>query len=1650
MKTHYLRNIALWAFATLMSGIGSTSAGAAQAIPISDQPLFTQSGQVPLMMMVMSRDEQLFVKAYDDYSDLDNDGKLDVSYVDTFDYSGYFDPHFCYTYSSGLFTTDSAASGTNNHTCSGKYSGNFMNWVSMSRLDVLNFVMFGGRRSAQPDAGGATLERAPIPADLHAWVKVYNGSDINNYTPFSYDSNDAGYSFCNATMGAYSAPSTNTLVTPTVTPPSIRVSKGAHLQWSSTALQQCQWREDAYPTSNSQNGQCSGSSGTASGNNSCWDDASTREIPGGLDKNGLTARIRVCSDSSKLESFCESYTNSAGTTVYRPAGLLQQYGESGSMRFGLLTGSFSAPRSGGVLRRNIGVFAGNTGATDAEGCAADDEINLQNGKFCTHSSSGNKGILATMSSLLIDNKYNYGGTNWNDCNTYSILNRQGFSSQSLNNPGTGSQNCSAWGNPLSEMYAEALRYITTPNPTSSSPTSGFNASGDLAGLPTGVTWKDPYRSISNGGNPYCANCSILVMSTGLNSFDSDEIPAVSALPRSAAAATTAVGTAEGVTGTYSIGRNATGTPGDLAVGNSVATHTDLCTAKTVSDLSRVRGICPDVPATEGSYLMDGLAYDAWINDTRPDLVSSPPAGNPVKPSTFKNTVKTFAVSLAHNLPSFQIPVGSGTISLAPLCQSNNTGNADALGALGSANDTNWRSCFLGGVTIGKVPSTLTANYTYGRDLDVSTTPQFGSFTFVWEDSLWGNDHDNDVVTIMTYCVGASCTTGAGAKTGTRTNLDGTAYNGADICWRAYGVTGTTSAKAGGFSAPGLANATRDPYGDTSPCPANGNPTVAADEVLIRLENVSAYAGNAMLTGYNISGSDNDGIKRLELRPGSTDNSIITQSLNPPTSWYAPIVLKYKSSTPGANQLQNPLFYAAKYGSFNDLNHNNVPDPGEWDTKQAGTPDNFFAVTDPGKLKQQLQQVFSQVLKDASPTASVATSTPRFVPGGTLAYQVSYKASDWTGDIQAFNLNSDGTLGSFVWSANAKLPAASARNIVSSKIDTSTVPAKFVGTDFSTSGLTSAEKTALLGTLNTAVYNISDLINYLRGDQSKEQSAAGPYRNRSSKIGDILNSSPAVQTQSTFAYARLPLKVNGVSTGSDTYAAYVAGKSTAPVVYVGANDGMLHAVAGDVNSPGGKELFAYVPNAILPDLGQLALPSYSHHYYVDGTPLVGDAHLGGAWKTMVVSSTGAFGTTGNHHGAVFALDVSGNPSSFGASNVMWEFNDQLDSTDMGQALVQPSLGLTQDGNWVVAFGNGYNSARNHAVLYIRDAATGASVAKLDTGVGSSASPNGLSSAIIVDTDGDGGAETIYAGDYQGNVWKFSYNTSTSTWAVAFSGSPLFTAVDSYGHAQPITSGMYTIANPIGGTMVIFGTGKYLAVGDNNPLQLQSDGKPLVNSIYAIWDKGDGTTRVSVTSSTRSTKLQEQDITQYSSGFISSTQTPFDFATASNPSGKMGWFMDLTLLGTTAGSSTDPLHSERVIASPTVILGTLLVNTFQAVGDICVPGGLNSLIELDALTGSANFSEIVPTGGSAPPGSPSGSATGGTNIGTGSPLGSPLPVVNVTPPPVIGNIDCVPGSPGCAPITGGGGSNDCKWTLPNPANKAIQTPIPCGRVSWRQLR
>lgn len=1521
---------------------------------IAQEPLYSKQSQPPLMMMVMSRDEQLFNKAYSDYSDIgggpngEPDGILDTTYLDTFEYGGYFDSRLCYTYSGGVFKAAAVAGGTNSHSCTSQWSGNFMNWATMSRLDVMRSVLYGGLRSTDnvaPNDSKTIIERAQIPSDLHAWSKVYTGADLRSFAPVAAGNNT--YSFCSTTRSATGAPL-------------MRVAAGNLSEWAATASNQCDVGRGV-------------------------NDEGYADIP--RSSADYNVRVDVCSatDATLRESFCRKYSDGK-VDRYKPAGVLQAYGESGRLRFGLVSGSYSKPRDGGFLRRNIGKLAGNSDSY----CATGDEIDLSTGQFCylkDTAPADAEGIIKSISVFKID-QWNW-TNNWNDCNQYGILNRAGTDNKYiLNNPGSGSQNCSAWGNPLAEMYAEALRYVGGSN-------KFYSDNADLAGLPKALTWTDPYRTPATGGNSYCATCNILVISSGLPSFDGDNIGTLPAAI-DAAAQTNAISTAEGIAGTSAM-------YGGLA-NNLLNAHEFNCQGRTVTNLSDVRGICPDIPSMEGSYLMAGMAKGAAATDLRPGVQG--------KPASHKITATTYTVAMAENLPKFEIKVGNRVINLAPLCQANTSGSA-------TATTSNWRSCFLGSVGIGVKESTVSPYNRYGRPYEADGSA--GSFSLVWEDSLWGNDHDNDVVAMISYCVGAACNS---IPSGTNS-----------MCWRAdvsrSVVANTTTTLCNNES--GANNANR---GTTL------RANVAADEVLIRVENLSAYAGNAMLSGYTITGSNaSNTVQRLARRPGNSNGSVLTVSQDFRGDWDKPIVIKYKASTTASTQLESPLWYAAKYG---------VPAGKQWDSKVKGVPDNYFLARNPTKLRQALDEIFASAAEGDAPVGG-SGSGARITAGSFTVgshYKVTAGSNDWTGDVVGTAVAAGGGDGAELWRASSKLVGATRKIFMTTQTTvngsaatppttalTAAVAKPFTATNLpgttnalklSNMGLTDAKST-WFGTRTPA-----DLVTYLSG------SAVSGLRTRTSPLGDIINSTvEIVSNRDDYGFASWK---TGAAAWKKTlgaaYETYLTGKKATSgpptMAYVGANDGMLHAFNASPSAAAGKEEFAFIPAASLQHMAELANPKYGHRYYVDGPVSSSDVYYGDKWRTVLVATTGAGGASkapsapavGN--GSVFALDI-GNPTGFDQSKLLWEVSGK-DESDLGFVLGKPVIvpltSATAGGapRFVALFGNGINSAGGKAVLYVVDIQTGRVLKRLTPSDSKYTGRNGLMNIVPVALkNSDGVTDTVYGGDMKGNLWKFDLSSvSTDDWNVAYSGVPLFTATRS-NVAQPITGSIEVSSGPAGGVTLFFGTGQYFAADDNTV-----NANAPVQTLYGVWDN-------LKTVVTGRTQLVQQTITAGvdSKGY----ETRNVSRNSVNYTTGRGWYIDLIVSGAIDG--------ERFIGVPTIQNGSIYFNTYVPGSAICGSGGVNWRYGVSLLNGGGAMSGLSDT-------------PGGDSICTGN-----CGAVKLTKDgkgnaggPITNNSIFVPKIEPCDPTNASCTTDEllepCSMVLRTPGADEMYMPRPCGRQSWRQIR
>lgn len=438
-----------------------------------------------------------------------------------------------------------------------------------------------------------------------------------------------------------------------------------------------------------------------------------------------------------------------------------------------------------------------------------------------------------------------------------------------------------------------------------------------------------------------------------------------------------------------------------------------------------------------------------------------------------------------------------------------------------------------------------------------------------------------------------------------------------------------------------------------------------------------------------------------------------------------------------------------------------------------------------------------------------------------------------------------------------------------------------------------------------------------------------FRTRSSVLGDIVNSGTVYVQKENFGYGGDNIQVTG---GKDPYKTYVSAKaSRVPVIYVGANDGMLHAFNAEVctnaaSCPNaGKELFAYVPADIHNKLNLLTDPGYGkqHKFYVDGTPTIGDAYIDSGWKTYLVSGLRSGGKS------IFALDIS-DPGNFDAADVKWEFTD----TDLGLTFGQPQIAAVDASEWAAIFGNGYNSTDEKAFLYIVDLTDGSLIAKIPT---NSDTSNGLSTPFPFDIEGDGIVDAIYAGDLQGHLWKFVKN-GTGSWSVGNGGAPLFTARNSSNQVQSIT-GQTKAAIVEGKIRVFFGTGRYLQVSsDLAKNDLKNDN---VQSFYSIIDDSETTP-----GTVPRTALLKQEIVQ------SNVSTPLFTArtvTQEQPTPtSRGCYLDFP--------ATPGQPSERITSTPVIktfqsanLSTRIIFPTSIPTADPCERSGTSWLMELSTNCG-----------------------------------------------------------------------------------------------------
>jgi type IV pilus assembly protein PilY1 len=610
---------------------------------------------------------------------------------------------------------------------------------------------------------------------------------------------------------------------------------------------------------------------------------------------------------------------------------------------------------------------------------------------------------------------------------------------------------------------------------------------------------------------------------------------------------------------------------------------------------------------------------------------------------------------------------------------------------------------------------------------------------------------------------------------------------------------------------------------------------------------------------------------------------------------------------------------------------------------AGGTGSYFPATDPTSLTNDLQQILAQIQNATQSTAATAVNSTG-LRTGAVAYLAQFSTADsfqdWTGDMNAWPIDPitgfvNTAPGNQLWAADTQLDA---QNWDTGRLIATWDPVAKAGTAFRWNTAAISPTTGLGTALSTfaADTNGQDVLNFLRGSNALEVRNGGKFRNRTHKLGDIVASAPIFvgppqglsQTTAYFNFAK-------------------ANQGRTPVIYVGANDGMLHAF----NSNTGNEMFAYIPNGVFKNLINLANPLYndSHQFFVNGSPRSADVQYASdsSWHTVVVTTLGAGGNT------VFALDVTAPDSIVTggetalAQAALWEFTD----TDMGLSFSEPSIVDTAAG-YMVIVGNGYDSPNQKPVLYGIEPQHGTMLAKIDlcakvAGVCNAALANGLSSVSAVNSYGQvsAPANTVYAGDLQGNVWRVDITSNNpANWVV----SVIYQARDAIGTIQPITTAPAVTLNSnfpnLLGTMVYIGTGQFLGVAD-----LSTTG---VQSVYGIFDPPTGSasplgfagipTRTNLVAQYLCNDVTPQNVpVRVITGMAGDCTPPTAPNSVTLPQPNRGWYVDFNLV-----------TGERIITDPEIEAGGGLVfTTYQPNTSSCVGGGSAWLMVLNYATGAS---------------------------------------------------------------------------------------------------
>lgn len=760
----------------------------------------------------------------------------------------------------------------------------------------------------------------------------------------------------------------------------------------------------------------------------------------------------------------------------------------------------------------------------------------------------------------------------------------------------------------------------------------------------------------------------------------------------------------------------------------------------------------------------------------------------------------------------------------------------------------------------------------------------------------------------------------------------------------------------------------------------------------------------------------------------------------------------------------------------------------WHAALAGRGQ-FFSAGNPQDLVNQLGTILTNISARNVPPSTNALNTSVLVPGA-LAFTTGYNSSDWSGTLQAVQANADGSVGtSALWDAGNYLTQAkvvtigsatysdapSGRKILTSKENTDGSFGGGIAFEPTSSYDANAAAELMLpapSAANTSTDTLANRISYLRGVRTLETS--GVMRKRTSLLGAIIDSHAVYVGYPASGYTddwpagspEAAAVATNATTDDGSYEQFVQNHiNRKPAVYVGANDGMLHAfdASEQLNSAtppqvvptasAGMELFAYVPRAVYGNLGSLTQTNFSFLPTVDGTPVTRDVFFPTS-KSAPASTTAGWhsilvGNLRNGGRGVYALDITDPTTvteSAAGSKVLWEFSSDTPApssgcysnygscnpADLGFTYGEPNIGRLATGRWVVLVSGGYfpncnagpynanncpmpagaPTAGSPAVafssLFVLDAQTGAMIAELKTPTDlSGVTSYGLGSPVLGDYNNDQIDDVAFAGDLAGNLWRYDLSSGTvSNWTVTLAYKPTTQG------AQPITVMPRLFPDPATNRFIIvFGTGKYLGTNDNTTAIS-------TQAIYGIRDLANHGT-VSGTSNLQPQTMAQATVT---SGGVTNILRGMTNNAVSDT--QQGWYVNLSVKD---ASNTLLDAGERVVVTPGALFDSnrvIITTLMPSSSDPCISSITGAVMVLDAATG--------------------GSGTGISSPGYATWLGtSPYRVVGgvVNNPPTSGTVPV-------ATVVGGGSILTPGLSLTGGGSLAIPDAV-WRRRSWGDL-